>query len=384
MTINNDNVVELLKNILEKATSFHASDVHIEPFKSLLRIRLRVDGTLIEILNLKKNISENLISRIKVISGLDISECRLPQDGNFVFKNNINVRVSILNTVYGEKAVLRIIYSDERFLDKNNLGFFENDLKAIEKVFKSTHGAIIITGPTSSGKTTTLNSFIKNINDIDKNIFTIEDPVENFIFGVNQVDINPKINFDFSDALRAILRQDPDIIMIGEIRDLKTAEIVVRASITGHLVLATMHTNDSISAINRLIDMGINKFMIAAGVNIIISQRLVRRLCDNCKKKIKINKTDSQFLNINQESFIYEAVGCDKCRQIGYTGRFVIYEYFIFDDDIRSMFNNENYIDRIKKYLELKKMSKLIDNGIKNLLLGKTSVEEIKKNIIFY
>jgi len=379
-----DFAVNILNELIQNAISKSASDIHIEPFENLIRIRFRIDGVLHVIKSFDIKILDNLIARLKIISLMDISEKRLPQDGKFKFNENINFRISTLPTVHGEKAVIRIIYTENNELEKHNLGFFQEDLIVLEKLFKNKHGAVIITGPTGSGKTTTLNSFIKNLNSQEINIITVEDPVENIIHGVNQVNINLKINFDFPDSLRAILRQDPDIIMIGEIRDFITADIAIRSAITGHLVLSTLHTNNAISSIMRLSDMGIESFMIAAALKGIISQRLVRKLCPHCKRAVNINLDDANFLNLKHDQIIYESVGCDACDQIGYKGRFALYEYFILDSKLINLIENKNSYESIKKYLlHEKNMITIKDNAIKNILLGNTSLSEVYKNIFY-
>lgn len=377
-------VVETLDNLIKEAILKNASDIHIEPFETKMRIRYRIDGCLYVIKNSNLNILETLISRLKIISGMDISEKRLPQDGNFKLNNQINCRVNTIPTIHGEKAVIRIIYADNQNLNKNNLGFFKEDLDELERLFKSNHGAIIIAGPTGSGKTTTLGSFLKDLNQDEINIMTVEDPVENIIDGVNQININPKINFDFPQSLRAILRQDPDIIMIGEIRDKITAEIAVRSAITGHLVLSTLHTNDAISSIIRLKDMSIENFMISASVRGVISQRLVRRLCNSCKRKARIKSDVAKMLNLESGIFIYESVGCDECDNIGYKGRLAVYEYFLVDEKIKYFIDHDETYEQIKKYLvQEKNFLSLRDNAVKNILIGNTSVDEVYKKIIF-
>ena len=377
-------IIETLDKIISEAVLKNASDIHIEPFEKIVRIRYRIDGCLHVIKNLDINILDSVISRLKIISSMDISEKRLPQDGNFKFNNQINCRVNTIPTIHGEKAVIRIIYADNKNLKKNNLGFFDNDLAELEKLFQSNHGAIIITGPTGSGKTTTLNSFLRDLNTDEINIMTVEDPVENIIYGVNQVNINTKINFDFPQSLRAILRQDPDIIMLGEIRDKTTAEIAIRSAITGHLVLSTLHTNDAISSIMRLKDMGIENFMISATIRGIISQRLVRRLCDKCKKKVKIKYDDAKFLNLDDDIFVHESVGCDFCNNIGYKNRVAVYEYFLVDEKIKSLIENNANYEQIKEYLVREKnFLSLKENAIKNVLIGNTSLSEVYKKIIF-
>lgn len=347
-----------------------------------MRVRFRIDGCLHTVNKFETEILEPLISRLKIISGMDISEKRLPQDGNLKFNEKIIFRVSTIPTINGEKAVIRLIYVDSNDLNKNNLGFFKQDLLRIEKLFKSPYGAIIITGPTGSGKTTTLNSFIKDLNTDEVNIITIEDPVENIIYGVNQVSINTKINFGFEQSLRAILRQDPDIIMLGEIRDCVTANIAMRSAVTGHLVLTTLHTNDAISCITRLKDMEIESFMIGSALKGVISQRLVRKLCPNCKKQVKIKEVDAKILDLPQDTIVYESNGCDFCDNIGYKGRVALYEYYLVDENMRLLIQDKCSYEEIKSYLLKSGFLSLLDNAKKNILLGNTSVNEVYKKII--
>lgn len=379
----NNSVVKILDQIINDAIAKNAGDIHIEPFEKIIRIRYRIDGCMHTINKFDINLLDSIVCRLKIISGMDISEKRLPQDGNFKFNDQISFRVSTIPTINGEKATVRLIYVDTNDLNKNNLGFFEEDLPQIEKLFQNPYGAVIITGPTGSGKTTTLNSFIKDLNTDEINIITVEDPVENVIYGVNQININPKINFDFPQSLRAILRQDPDVIMLGEIRDSTTADITMRSAITGHLVLTTLHTNDAISSIIRLNDMGVENFMISAALKGVISQRLVRKLCPHCKKQIKIDLADSKILNLPPDIIIYESNGCNFCNNIGYKGRIALYEYFLVDEKMRFLIENKSSYDEIKSYLADKNFSTLKDNSIKNLLLGNTTISEIYKKIIW-
>lgn len=375
-----ESVIKILDTIINDGIKKNAGDIHIEPFEKFIRIRYRIDGCMHTIYKLNPKILEPLISRLKIICKMDISEKRLPQDGNFQFNEQISFRVSTIPTINGEKAVIRLIYVDNDDLNKNNLGFFEEDLPQIEKLFKNPCGLIVITGPTGSGKTTTLNSFIKTLNTDEVNIVTVEDPVENIICGINQVNINPKINFDFPQSLRAILRQDPDIIMIGEIRDSITASIAMRSAITGHLVLTTLHTNNAIGSIARLRDMGVENFMISAALKGVISQRLVRRLCPNCKQSVKISEADAKILNLPTDTIVYESHGCEHCNNIGYKGRLALYEYFLIDEKMCKLIENKN--TDFKSYLHEKNFSTLKDNAIKNVLLGNTSINEIYKKII--
>ncbi|MGM0409668.1 MAG: GspE/PulE family protein, partial [Bacillota bacterium] len=318
--IKNAPIVKLVNMILKQAVLERVSDIHIEPEASKVRIRYRIDGILENKMLLPYQSINAIISRVKIISALDITENRLPQDGRIERKINgekIDMRVSIIPTIYGEKAVIRLLKKENSLIDLQNIGFTENNLNKFKKLIKKQKGIILVTGPTGSGKSTTLFSALNELKDESKNIVTIEDPVEYRISGFNQIQLNKKINFDFPNALKSILRQDPDIIMVGEIRDKETASIAIRAALTGHLVLTTLHTNDAVSSINRLIDMDIPPYLVSSSVIGVIAQRLIRRLCDNCKTKYKAFKEEIKlFKDLKEVEFLYKAKKCNSCRNI--------------------------------------------------------------------
>lgn len=382
--VDNYPIVKIINSILDSATLVGASDIHIEPLEKNLRIRFRIDGVLKEHQTIDKNLFSNIVSRLKIMAGLDISISRYPQDGHFKEEHciqNVDFRLSTLPTIFGEKIVIRIVYKKGLIFDLNgeNLDFFEEDIEEIKLLLENNHGAILVTGPTGSGKSTTVSSFISYLNKEEVNIITIEDPVENVIEGVIQVNVDNKINLDFHNVLRSILRQDPDIIMIGEIRDRETANIAIRAAITGHLVFATLHTNGAVSSISRLIDLGIEDYFISEAIKGIISQQLVRKLCNYCKKKIEISEKFAVILNIEKSSYIYESTGCRECFYTGYKGRFAIYEILTMDSKIKSFIESKASFENIKEVLEEDGMSTIKDSAIRHLLNGNTSLEEIFK-----
>ncbi len=311
---------------------------------------------------------------------LDISERRFPQEGHFSlvkYLENVDFRISFIPTVFGEKAVIRIIYTSNLDIKRDDLGFFEDDILKIDKILKSPHGMVIVTGPTGSGKTTTLYSFLNELDHKALNIVTIEDPVENFFYGISQISINKKINFDFKNALSYVLRQDPDVIMVGEIRDSETADIAIKASLTGHLVLTTLHTNDAVSTVLRLINMGIDNFLVSSSIRAIISQRLVRRLCNNCKIKYEIDEYHSNILNIPAGTKIFKKHGCKKCNFSGYSGRFAVYELLFMDEILIELIDKNASIEDIKKYITQNGFKFIIDCLYRHLILGNTSIEEM-------
>ena len=350
-------VVRLVNLVISQAVSDTASDVHIEPEENQLRIRFRVDGVLHEAASPSKNLKSAIVSRIKVMADLDIAERRIPQDGRFNLKmegKDIDVRVSTMPTIYGENVVLRLLDVSSTFRSLSEIGFSKEILIEYEKLIVRPYGIVLVTGPTGSGKTTTLYASLDKINTVDKNIITIEDPVEYKLAGIRQTMINKKVNLTFARGLRAILRQDPDIIMVGEIRDFETAEIAIQAALTGHLVFSTLHTNDAPSAITRLIDMGVEPFLIASSVIGVIAQRLIRLLCKDCKGK-----------------------GCDNCHQSGYRGRFGLYELMIPDEKIRQLTMNRSSAEEIRVIALKKGMKSLRESGLELAKTGKTSEEEV-------
>ena len=371
---------QLLDLILDAAVNRDASDIHIEPFDTTVRVRLRLDGALRELETLPAEMLPTLISRIKILSGMDISERRLPQDGHFKQKRGdkkIDFRVSVIHTIHGEKAVVRLIYDETGALGKYDLGFFEDGLEQLNALFNRRQGMILLTGPTGCGKTTTLAACVKELNTEDVNIVTIEDPTENVIYGVNQIDINPKAGFDFANALRSILRQDPDVIMVGEIRDEETAALAVRSAVTGHLVLSTLHTGDAVSAVYRLIDMNVPDYLVYSAIAGIVSQRLIRRICRFCKTAETIKKEDAYALRLPEDTAVYYGAGCPECENTGYAGRFAVYEILAADDGLKQFLWQRPPESDIKRRLADAGMRTIWDCAVKNVLLGNTTVREM-------
>lgn len=377
-------IVLLVKSIIEQAVRQRASDIHIEPLERHVRIRYRVDGILYETMKYEVNVLSALTARIKIIGGMDISEKRKPQDGRIsmiVDRQEYDIRASILPTVYGEKVVLRITSKKNLTKAKIDLGFSELELKKFDTILSKPHGLILITGPTGSGKSTTLYTALSELNKEDVNIITVEDPVEANIDGINQVQVNSKVELSFANALRSILRQDPDIIMIGEIRDNETAEIAIKASITGHIVVSTLHTNSAVSSITRLMDMGIEPYLIADAVVGVIAQRLVRRLCPSCKKVRYATTIEKEFLSVEltKEQEIYEPCGCHACNNTGYFGRIGVYEIMPITQIIREIIAGKNSAERIKEAALNEGMKTLKMSAINYVLEGVTSIQELKK-----
>ncbi|MCL1997376.1 MAG: GspE/PulE family protein [Turicibacter sp.] len=372
-------VAQIIDKLLDSAILNRASDVHIEPYEHSVQVRFRIDGKLEFMQNINKNMHANIISRLKVMGDMNISERRLPQDGNAsktFGKENVDLRFSTIPTLYGEKMVIRLLFSKGMRLNLEEMGFFAEDVQNINKMFERSYGAIIVTGPTGSGKTTTLTAFLANLNKPDVNIVTVEEPVENPLDGVNHIAVNEKLNLTFSLALKHILRQDPDIIMVGEIRDAETAQIATQAAITGHLVLSTLHTNDVSSVFPRLVDIGTEAFMVAAALNGVIAQRLARRLCPFCKQEANPSEHEAKLLNLPKTMRVFVPKGCNQCKQQGYSGRFAIYEYIIIDEEMRRNMILERY-DLAAVTQEIRRQaSSMMTNAVKNIELGNTSAEE--------
>ncbi len=387
----NSNIDLYIDNLIRKALNLNASDIHIEPMdEKFSRIRFRIDGKLRIISEMDYLSYLKLLTKIKLSSKLDISEKRRPQDGYLKLEKfpEIDFRISTLNTIVGEKLVLRILSIENFKKSQNLLGFSEKSKEILENAIKNKSGMIIFSGPTGSGKSTSLYSLLNKLNDEKRNIISIENPVEINILGINQISINEKIGLTFQNALRSILRQDPDIIMLGEIRDKETAKMAVRAAITGHLVLTTLHTNNSFASINRLRDLSVEDYLIKQSVNTLASQRLVRKLC-SCKKKRKISKKEYDFVknyfDIDENTYIYEASSCDKCHD-GYLGREAVEEIVDFDEDYKKLFFenknfNKNDLDILNKEKNFKSMTY---NGLKKVLDGITSFEEILDSIYYF
>lgn len=327
-------VVKIVNSILNGAIYQNASDIHIELFQEEAIVRFRVDGIISYFTSIPKNIYSLICTRLKIMAAMDISEKRIPQDGKikYIYEDkNYDLRVSTLPTIYGEKIVIRILYRSDNMKFLDTLGFRERDVNTIRSMIKNRYGIILVTGPTGSGKTTTLYSMINSLNKIEKNITSIEDPVEYSLENVNQVNVNTKIGFTFAEGLRSILRQDPDIIMVGEIRDEETAQIAIRAAVTGHLVISTLHTNDAAESILRLKDMGIQSYFIEEALKAVISQRLIRKICPYCKKSYDASKNEIKALNLSLSYKLYKGTGCWKCNHTGYKGRTVVYEIMDVD-----------------------------------------------------
>jgi len=377
-------IIKLVNNILSQAIKAGASDIHIEPYQEGFKVRSRVDGILRDLVSPPKWIQPALISRIKVMAKLDIAEKRLPQDGRLDVKiadQKIDVRVSTIPTSFGERVVMRLLNKTSSLLKLKELGLASGDLAGIEELVTSPNGIVLVTGPTGSGKTTTLYSILSTMINPDINIITVEDPVEYQIKGISQIQVNPKIDLTFATGLRSIVRQDPDVILVGEIRDQETAEIAVQSALTGHLVFSTLHTNDSAAAITRLVDIGVEPFLISSSVLAIIAQRLVRVLCEDCKAPYAPDDFLIQSLDITpaqlENSQIHKAVGCEKCFQTGFRGRIGIFEILMIDEGIKSLILTAFDSNRIKKEAQRQNMITLRQDGIRKVLDGTTTFEEV-------
>lgn len=373
-------IIKFINSIIENAILYGASDIHIEPEEKELRIRFRVDGVLNEIMNTDISMSEPVVSRIKIMSELNIAEKRIPQDGRMGFRSkqkNIDIRVSIVPTIYGEKVVMRLLDKSNFALDFEKIGLDSKDLTLISDIISKPYGIILVCGPTGSGKTTTLYSLLNVVNSIEKNVITIEDPVEYNIKGVNQMQVNNRINFTFANGLRSILRQDPDIILVGEIRDSETAEISVRAALTGHIVFSTIHTNSAVSTITRLKDMGIKPFLISSTVTGIIAQRLVRKICPNCITEYTAGKREMRFLGIQEPLTLRRGTGCSVCNNTGYKGRTAIFEVLRTDRKIKEMIDNNSTENEIEEYAKSIGMTDLRSACREKVLSGITTIEEM-------
>ena len=429
-------VVQSINSIFLKAIRNNVSDIHFEPFTNKVIVRFRLDGVLHEISEFQKSVYPQIVSRIKILAKLNVAEKRLPQDGRIrvkIGKRDVDMRVSTLPTIFGERVVIRLLDKTNRILTLEELGFSSEDKEKYERIIKKPYGIIIITGPTGSGKTTTLYASLLKLKTPRKNILTIEDPVEYQIDGISQIQVNPKIDLTFANGLRSILRQDPDIIMVGEIRDLETAKISIHASMTGHLVLSTLHTNDAPSTVARLVDMGIEPFLIASSLEGVIAQRLVRKVCKNCKTSIKLTDLEIEQIIHNYKIFlarkglkeknfnyfknlskitdnlketlediinynwnnrilneykkdykeylksinIYKGLGCDECLGTGYKGRIAIYEIMEIDEDLRALISKNVETSVLRDKAIKKGMKTLVQDGIEKVLTGITTLEEV-------
>jgi general secretion pathway protein E len=377
-------IIKLVNLMLSQAVKARASDIHVEPYQEKLKIRYRVDGILYDKLSPPKRIQSTLVSRIKVMAKLNIAEKRLPQDGRIEIRiadKNVDIRVSSIPTAFGERVVLRLLDKSTVLLQLTDIGMPEDSLKLIDGLIRSPHGIVLVTGPTGSGKTTTLYAALTTINKPDINIITIEDPVEYQIEGIGQIQVNPKIGLNFANGLRSIVRQDPDVILVGEIRDLETAEVGIQSALTGHLVFSTLHTNDSASAVTRLIDMGIEPFLVSSSVMAILAQRLVRVVCDECKEAYIADEESLDSIGITPEMAagrnIYRGMGCSSCLNTGYRGRTGIFELMILDDSIKNLILKTSDANAIKRQAIDQGMFSLRQDGAQKVLDGITTIEEV-------
>ena len=392
-------VIRLINSLLFQAVKRRASDIHFESYEKGLVVRYRIDGVLYPVLSPPKRLQASMLARLKIMAGLNIAEQRLPQDGRFGIRTagkDVDLRVSVLPTSHGERVVLRLLEKDNRLLNLSDIGISTRWLSVMRQLIQLSHGIILATGPTGSGKTTTLYAALSQINAPDKNIITVEDPVEYQLQGISQMQVNPKIELTFASGLRSILRQDPDVIMIGEIRDLETAEIAIHASLTGHLVFSTLHTNDAAGAVTRLIDMGIEPFLVASSVVAIIAQRLVRQVCMTCRQPYVPTDEELIRLGVRAQSHkptsaghdprpspggerptLFRGVGCAACTQTGYRGRSGIYEFLLVDDEVRKLIAAKADSTTIQRAAVAKGMSTLRQEGAAKVLQGLTTTEEV-------
>jgi len=389
-------IIELVYNLIRYAYHLRASDLHLEPFDNYLRVRVRVDGVMHTIFTFPKEIQDEIITRIKILANLRIDEHLSPQDGRIKFSlkdenKEFDIRVSIMPTYYGENCVMRFLIEPEGVFTLETLGFSPKDLESVKRAISKPYGMILVTGPTGSGKTTTLYTILKILNSENVTIITLEDPIEYSIDGINQIQINLQAGLTFSTGLRAILRQDPDIIMVGEIRDTETAEIAVNAALTGHLLLSTLHTNDAATVFPRLLEMGIEPFLVASTINIVIAQRLVRTICENCKTERKIDEVAIKSLDyllpqhlidklLNQKEFYY-GKGCSLCNNTGYLGRKGIFEVFQVSQSLRKAIMERKDSSEIKAIAIKEGATTMVEDGVSKVLQGITTIEEVLRVI---
>jgi len=378
-------VIRLVNTLISQALKERASDIHIEPFENNVLVRFRVDGVLHTVVTPPKGVQAAMTSRIKVLSGMDISEKRHPQDGRFrvrIAGREVDVRASVLPTAYGERVVLRLLDRGRGVLSLAELGMNEDQLAQMSDVVAAPHGIVLVTGPTGSGKSTTLYGALMSVDRKNRNVLTIEDPIEYQLDHVGQMQVQSKIDLSFASGLRSILRQDPDIVMIGEIRDLETAEIAIQASLTGHLVLSTLHTNDALSSIMRLQDMGVEPYLVASSLLMVQAQRLVRSLCPHCKRARGVDESDWLAMHANPDDYrdineVYEAVGCDSCIQTGYTGRIGIFEMTRVSGQLRDAIHDGKGLQSLRRIAKKEGMKSLACDGARHVACGQTSIDEV-------
>jgi general secretion pathway protein E len=378
-------IIRLVNSLLFQAAKDRASDIHIEPFERDLTVRFRIDGILYDIISPPKRFQPVIISRVKIMAGLNIAEKRLPQDGRIRIRlagKDIDIRVSIVPTAFGERVVMRLLDKSTTVLHLEELGLTGIKHEMVVRLIKQSHGILLVTGPTGSGKTTTLYAALSKINTTDKNIITIEDPIEYQLHGVGQIQVNPKIELTFAGGLRSILRQDPDVIMVGEIRDLETAEIAIQAALTGHLVFSTLHTNDSFGAMTRLLDMGIEPFLVSSSVIAVMAQRLVRRVCTACREPYEPVREELEELGITPQRLAGQTIykpgpGCNQCKRTGYRGRTGIHELLVVDDEIRTLVMKQADAAAIRRAATARGMTTLREDGADKVVAGMTTIEEV-------
>jgi type IV pilus assembly protein PilB len=383
-------IVKLVNQLISQAVNERASDIHVEPQEKDLRIRYRIDGVLHEVMRSRKTIQAGVLSRLKIMSEMDIAERRIPQDGRVglvIGGKAIDLRVASLPTVYGEKIVMRILDKSSVLLKLEDLGFLESNYERFRSSFTKPYGMILVTGPTGSGKSTTLYATLNILNTADRNIITVEDPVEYRLSGVNQVQVNPKAGLLFASALRSILRSDPDVVLVGEIRDRETAQIAIEAALTGHLVLSTLHTNDAPSAVTRLIEMGIEPFLVTSALDAVLAQRLARRLCDRCKEAYQPTRealVENGYPIGEDEEIptLYRPVGCNHCSKTGYRGRLAVHELMLMSEEIERLAVERRASDEIKKVSIQQGMIDLRHDGMEKVRMGRTSLEEIQRVVV--
>ncbi|MGD9764257.1 MAG: type II secretion system ATPase GspE [Candidatus Binatia bacterium] len=378
-------IIRLVNSLLFQAVKDRASDIHIEPFERDLTVRFRIDGILYDIISPPKRFQPVIISRVKIMAGLNIAEKRLPQDGRIRIKlagKEVDIRVSTVPTAFGERVVMRLLDRSATILQLDELGLTGHKLERVDSLIHQSHGIILVTGPTGSGKTTTLYAALSRINTTDKNIITIEDPIEYQLHGVGQIQVNPRIELTFASGLRSTLRQDPDVIMVGEIRDAETAKIAIQAALTGHLVFSTLHTNDSCGAITRLIEMGIEPFLVASSVIAVMAQRLLRRVCPSCREPYRPSIEELRQLGVSADDLEGRSVyrqggGCAECKQTGYRGRLGIHELLVIDDEVRNLTMRASDSASIRRVAAAKGMTSLREDGAEKVLKGMTTIEEV-------
>jgi len=375
-------IIRLVNVILTQALRRLASDIHIEPYEREIKVRFRMDGVLYEIFSIPRRFQAHIVSRLKVMANLDIAEKRIPQDGRMKIKvadKTVDIRVSIIPMAFGERIVLRLLDKSVSLLGLEEMGLVEAKLKGFERLINKNNGILLVTGPTGSGKTTTLYAALNRINSIEKNIITIEDPIEYELKGIGQIQVNPKTELTFAKGMRSILRHDPDIIMVGEIRDRETVEIAIQASLTGHLVFSTLHTNDAASAVTRLVDMGVEPFLIASSLIAVEAQRLVRKICPDCKEPYQVNKSTYDGLNLPGDMTFYKGRGCPACFESGYRGRTGIFELLEVDNDVRRLVTSGADSVTIRQAAVESGMTTMFEDGLQKVRKGTTTLDEVMR-----